>query len=56
MAADTHAAATTTDLPPISDAQLLADRQRFWQSFMRFVTFTIAGAAIVLLGLLVFVA
>jgi hypothetical protein len=57
MAADPHHMTTTADAaPPMSDAELLAERQETWNRFCRFVTWSIAATATVLALLLIFVA
>jgi len=54
MAADPHDM-TTSDAPPMSDAAFLADRQQFWEGFMRFAFWSIAATALTLILLLIFV-
>jgi hypothetical protein len=54
-AADPHPT-TTTDVPPMSDAELLADRQQFWHNFTRFLVWSVAATAVTLLLMLIFLA
>ncbi|GGG25035.1 hypothetical protein GCM10010964_11330 [Caldovatus sediminis] len=56
MAADPHHTTTTADAPPMSDAELLAERQETWNRFCRFVTWSIVATATVLALLVIFVA
>lgn len=40
----------------VDSKDILAERQRGWESFTQFTTWSIAGLVVVLVGLLVFVA
>jgi hypothetical protein len=53
-AADPHPTTPTTDVPPMSDAELLADRQQFWQSFTRFLVWSVAVTAATLALMAIF--